>query len=205
MTAARRDGNDTPFSRWLREQPALDSHSSRTCVQDVDYWIHKYRCTHDTRGDRAVDHLMLVELKTRGRRVDFAQRDTLGLVRRLIESVFLIGDSERVMTKRIMMGNEPREVKFYGYFALEISGDRPDTSRSIRWHGREIDLDVLIEVLDFAVHPRTLRRNVDRRHQPPGPKQLHKDLFIDLETRLISVPQKDESPSRGSLSGALTP
>jgi len=183
VTAIRRDRTESAFSAWLRSEPRLDSRSARLSVQDVDFWIHKYRASRDTRGSRSVDHMMLLEVKTHGRRVDFAQRETLGLARRLLDSKFVFNDNERVRTTKLTMNNEVREVKFYGYFALELSEGCPLTSETIRWHGRVIDLEVLIEVLDFARHPRTLRPLQDRRHQPPGAKQLHPDLFVGAEMR----------------------
>lgn len=64
MTTARRDGNETPFSEWIRAEARLDSIRERLYVTDADYWIHQYRAHRDRVGERMIDSVMLVELKT---------------------------------------------------------------------------------------------------------------------------------------------
>lgn len=163
MTTARRDGNDSPFSDWTRGESRLDSIAERIGITDCDYWIHQYRSRLDKIGDRAIDSIMLVELKTFSADLHFSQRDTLQLVGEGLRLAFR-NTRGNVRTIPMKIGHETRCVRFYGAFLLQLSSDRPDTSEEIFWHRKKIDIATLIDVLAFKRDPRTFRIRNDRRH-----------------------------------------
>lgn len=171
MTIRRRDDGDSPFGEWIRNHPGLDSIRERLCVTDSDYWIHRYRAHTDRNGARAVDQLMLVELKTNMRDVPFAQRDTLVLVNQLLRRASKRSDGRRghVELKGIMPG-ETRWARCFGVHLLQLSSTRPDNSDVILWDRRYLTEELLIEILrfdrdpDFPMKPLGLRRHhINRR------------------------------------------
>jgi hypothetical protein len=176
MTAIRRDGNDTPFGDWIRAHPGLHSIRERLSIMDTDYWIHQYRAHSDKVGDRLIDSIMCVELKTFQNDLPFAQRDTLRLISAMYRQVAYTKDG-KIRTMRLDMGNEIRIVRMYGYFVLRLHADRPDTSAWIEWNGRQIDEDTLVDLLRFRRDPRTLNERSERRHHAPSLRQSHPDLF----------------------------
>lgn len=175
MTAIRRDGSETPFSAWIRRESRLESIQERLSVMDADYWIHQYRAHVDRIGERKIDSIMCIELKTFSANLRFAQRDTLRLVAATYRKVNYTKDG-KCKTLRLDMGNEIRVVRMYGYFVLRLEQASPETGW-IEWDGRQIDLETLIEVLKFDRDPRTLRDRADRRHHPAGPNSQHPDMF----------------------------
>lgn len=154
MTVLRRDGLDTPFGQWIRHHPGLESIRERLSVSDSDYWIHRYRAHTDKVGERAVDSIMLVELKTHMRDLPYAQRDTLLLVNQLLRMVSARPDGRRrhVTLKGVRPG-EHRRVRCFGVHVLQLSGDRPDSSDVILWDGKYLTEDLLVEVLRFERDP----------------------------------------------------
>lgn len=176
MTAIRRDGNESPFSSWIRNEPALDSIRERLYVSDCDYWIHQYRAHKDKVGDRAIDSIMLIELKTFGTELPWNQRDTLKLIGEGFRRAY--SPNGRVITQRMKFGSEVRLVRIYGAFLLRLSADRPDNSAQIEWHGRSVDIGTLIEILRFDRDPRSLTIRAERRHHAPTLRQQHPDLFV---------------------------
>lgn len=177
MTSVRRDGNEAPFSDWIRNHPSLHSIRERLSVMDADYWIHQYRAKSDKIGDRKIDSIMCVELKTFERDLPYAQRDTLRLISAMYRQVAYTKDG-KIRTMRLDMGNEIRTVRMYGYFVLRLERDRPDKSRWIEWNGRQIDEEMLVDILRFQRDPRTLNPRSDRRHHIPSLRQSHPDLFV---------------------------
>lgn len=166
MTSPRRDGFDTPFGNWIRNHPGLDSIQERLSVSDSDYWIHRYRAHSDKVGERAVDSIMLVELKTHLADVPFAQRDTLHLVNQLLRRAAVgPGGRRRHVVLNGSRHGEKRRVRCYGVHVLQLSGSRPDQSQHILWDGKYLTEDLLVEVLKFERDPDHPMRPVDlRRH-----------------------------------------
>lgn len=167
MTISRRDKNEeTPFGAWIREHPGLDSIRERLCVTDSDYWIHRYRAHTDKVGERAVDSIMLVEVKTNLREVPFAQRDTLLLVNELLRMVCVRPDGRRrYVTLRGSNPGETRRVRCYGVHLLQLGGTRPDDGGVILWDRQYLTEDLLVEILRFDRDPDHPMKSVDlRRH-----------------------------------------
>ena len=179
MTIARRDGQDTPFSSWIRNHPGLESIRERLSVSDSDYWIHRYRAHTDKVGERAVDSIMLVELKTHLADVPFAQRDTLHLVNQLLRKATLgPGGRRRHLTLDGSRHGEKRKVRCFGVHVLQLSGNRPDNSEVILWDGKYLTEDLLVEVLRFERDPDyPMKQSELRRHHAAGPTTTHPDMF----------------------------
>jgi hypothetical protein len=172
MTSKRRDGNESPFSQWIRAHPGLDSITERLSVTDCDFWIHQYRAHHDKCGARAVDSIMLVELKTFCADVSYAQRDTFDLVHQLLRKSCVAKDGKRRFVRlRSQRVGERRVVRCFGVHTLILESDRPDRSSIMYWDGRLINEDVLVELLVFARDPDYPMRflSTDRRHHTLHP------------------------------------
>jgi hypothetical protein len=166
VTIARRDESDTPFGDWIRHHPGLDSIRERLCVTDSDYWIHRYRAHTDKVGERAVDSIMLVEVKTNLRDVPFPQRDTLILVNQLLRRASKRPDSRRrhVVLKGLQPG-ETRHVRCYGVHLLQLSGTRPNNSEVILWDRQYLTEELLVEILRFDRDPDHPMKPIElRRH-----------------------------------------
>lgn len=176
MTAPRRDGNESAFSDWIRRNPELDSIKERLSVHDTDYWIHQHRAHTDKIGERKIDSIFLLELKTYCAEMRIAQRDTIQLISAMYRKLNYTKDG-KCKTVRLDMGNEIRIVRMYGYFVLRLSGDRPDMSQMIEWNGRQIDEATLTEILNFSRDPRSLRLRCERRHHSKSVRQIYPDLF----------------------------
>lgn len=176
MTVIRRDGIESPFSNWIRGEQQLDSIQERLSVLDTDYWVHQFRARRDRVGERMIDSIMCLELKTNQADLPFAQRDTLRLIAALHRKVAYT-ENGRIKTVKLDMVGEIRFVRMYGYFLLRLERDRPDDGGWIEWHGRRVDLQTLIEILSFRRDPRTHRKRSDRRHHTASTGQKHPDLF----------------------------
>jgi hypothetical protein len=175
MTAIYRNGEESPFSKWIRNHPDLDSIKERLCVQDQDYWIHQYRAHHDRIGSRAVDSLMCLETKTFSAGIRFAQRDTLFLIDQLLRTS---RTGQRSYRRCRGPNGEVRIVRSFGVIPLCLSGSRPDDSEEILWNGRKINEPMLVELLRFERDPHCPSKQLEyRRHHLPSIVQLHPTLF----------------------------
>lgn len=150
MTAPRRFGEDSPFNRWLRGEPDLDSHANGITVNDCDLLVHKYR----TRQCGKRVHLkMLVEVKTRSAMPSDVQRETL----------FDWHNCAKSKRRRLSaMTGKVRAVWNFGVFVLCLSGTDPTDSARIEWcqfddvgelHPVAIDRETLIRLLRFDIAP----------------------------------------------------
>lgn len=175
MTILRHDAADSPFGDWIRHHPGLDSIRERLCVTDSDYWIHRYRAHTDKVGERAVDSIMLVEVKTHLRDIPFAQRDTLQLVNQLLRQVSVRPDGRRrYVTLKGFQPGESRRVRCYGVHLLQLSGSRPDNSTTILWDRLYLTEDYLVEILRFDRDPDHPMKQIEfrRHHTRPSARNL---------------------------------
>jgi hypothetical protein len=189
MTTARRDGKDTPFSAWVRQHPELESKGNKLSVTDSDLWCHRYSLrdergrTHASDIRDAVDHIMLVEIKTFFAEQSYAQRDTLTVVDALLR-LACVGPGGRRRPVKIKDGRlenrATRIVRCLGVHLLELSGDRPDSSEKILWDKRYfLHEEHLIELLRFERDPDSPTRLLEtRRHHRPSVRQVHPELDL---------------------------
>lgn len=167
MTTKYRNGFEGPFEDWLRKNKELDSIVQRLSISNSDFWIHQFRSHRDRVGERSIDNIMLVEVKTDGADIPFAQRDTLILVNQLLRR----SSNNRYKVLKDMKGLR-RLVQCFGVHLLQLSSDRPDNSDLIRWDRVAVTEDMLIRIIRFDLNPYTLEPRSERRHHVSPPTVL---------------------------------
>lgn len=179
MTATRRDpSHETPFGQWLKSEDDLDSIDWQLSITDADFWVHRYSVPDGARGTRAVDHLMLVEVKTFNAVPAFAQKDTLSLIEGMMRQLSVRRGRRRIVRMRDTRPRrqgKTRAVRLMGVHYLTLSGSRPDNSTSIKWDNKPIDIAHLKELLRFERDPDHPQFMLDtrRHHRVPS---MEKDL-----------------------------
>lgn len=144
------------------------------CCTNSDLWVHKYRTHVDNIGTRELQHIMLIEVKTFGRRVPSAQADTYHLIDQVLRR------KDRKYFRR--MTGEKRWVRTWGVHYVTLSGDAPDTSAWITWDAKPIDVTTLEELLRFERNPDTLKPRTDRRHHTASQSaRMQHKLNFDAE------------------------
>jgi len=157
---------ESAFSRWVREQPELDSSLGYvTTDQDLEWQLY---CT--GRG-RDFQLMMHIEIKTNGAELSPSQRDSLHMKNQIIRN------RRQTPTKpcQWQSGTAPLRVyseiarrkvwlRHYGVHVLQFSGLGPEDSEWIRWDRRLIDVEMLLKILKFEVDPDTLRPMDFRSH-----------------------------------------
>lgn len=161
MTRQRQYGEEHPMSTWLRNNSRLDSRTEYLSIQDVDFWVHKYRDVKDAVSERLVNHIMMVEVKVLNGEPNFAQRDTLSAINQVAAKR---GHRGIRAIPFINERGQKCDLYFWGAHLLQLSGWCPDSSELIRWDGKTIDVQTLEELLCFARHPTTLSPDMNRRH-----------------------------------------
>lgn len=175
MTTIRRDGNESPFSAWVREHPELDSICNRLSVTDSDLWCHRFSERNERRRQAsadirdALDSVMLVEVKTFSADESYAQRDTLTVVDALLRMACSDKNGKRIsVTIRDgrLRNRTDRRIRCFGVHLLQLSNDRPDNSERILWDRRHfLREEHLVELLRFERDPDSPMRKLDtRRH-----------------------------------------
>lgn len=182
MTRSRAYGEDSPFTRWVRDNPDLPSYDWENGfglgLTDTDLVFHRYLCKSLTGQNREIQAIMCIEVKTRGGDLSRSQRDTLFKQHSFLFDVA----KQRVSTKKI----DGSTVFHFGFSVLQFSGTYPEDSDFIRW-GRfqsdgsllykDLDLKTLTAILRFELHPTNLKdrpfrlhhkeRVVTERHEEP--------------------------------------
>lgn len=162
MTSHRRDGQEDPrsFNAWTRRNPILDSKRGFTWC-DLDVVWHQYAVT--TRGvlDRSIQNIMVIETKSNGAPLRNCQRDTLRFLHHHYG-----GRKDRFPSCENLKDSRGRvvRVRYWGIYLLEFSGHGPSDSEWIKWNGRVITVDQLLLLLQFKIHPETLRERDERDH-----------------------------------------
>lgn len=175
-------GEDTPFSRWVREHEQLPSRTGtmRLGVQDADLIFHAFMTTIDGVGSRDLQTMMLVETKTRNGEPDNSQRDTLWKFHNCRRNATVDGQM----------------IWYLGVYVLSMSGTTPDDSVLMRWGHfteggsllfREIDTPMLIHLLRFERDPIRLAPQKFRRHHKTREiaKQTISELGFAMMERIV--------------------
>ena len=116
MTTKRRDGGDTPFSAWIRDQPGLDAKRDGYDLEDCDrlharYFWHQYMQA----------YLMFLEEKQYNREPSFAQRDTLSVINQALWHSF----RDSTFKVRRLNVSRPTEYTYFGYHLIQFEKTSP--------------------------------------------------------------------------------
>lgn len=182
LTHCRHCGHETTaesaFSRWIRLQPDLDS-SKGLCVIDQDFILHKFK----TAGNKAIQCMMWIEIKTHGAECSLAQKDTLHIFNQIArnrrqtptkKNKHQAGDAPLKVFSIWSRGKGLVSLKMYGAHILTFSGSGPEDSEWIKWDKSLIDVEMLKKILCFDVDPDNLRTKDPHRirHQTDINKTL---------------------------------
>jgi hypothetical protein len=184
MTAKRRDGNEPGLNAWIREHPRLGSWPSQEalCVIDVDFVIHRYIVKDKSTGHVLNrQHLMLIEAKAHGASPPEHQRDTLKVLHQLFRAI------DRIYVQTLKRGR--KRLFYWGLHYLQMSGALPSNSAWMRWDGKAITVDELVEVLRFERNAYTLKMREDRSHHKADPP---------LNDEWLKPPTTEVVPARGT-------
>jgi len=161
---------ESAFERWFRGHPQLESRAGIVRF-DLDILLHRYMFTVDGLGDRRVQCMMFIEVKTHGAKPSAAQVDTLSMLSQML----LNGKTNKHRrTHGLRSRSAPHKVwskKYekwvtmhaYGGHLLRIEGGDPMDSAWMEWDGRKIDLECLVGLLKFEKHPYSLQPMDKRR------------------------------------------
>lgn len=160
--------SENPFSSWVRTQ-LLDSRNGLT-VSDIDYIFHRFH----HHGNRTVQFMINVEVKTFGADVPESQRDTLAMDH---QSIRTHDHHSRSGDGRVRGGTKKPPVVWstmlkkkvvlnhLGWNLLQMSGETPDASSGLFWNKQPIAYATLVKVLQLDIHPRTFKPLTARRHK----------------------------------------
>lgn len=166
---------ETDFERWMRNQRDLDSVEEGIVRFDLDVLIHKYKNVADRKGDRQIQCMMFVEVKTFMANPSESQRDTLSLLNNVLRNRM----KNIHKLPRSQMGGQPRKVwsqaknrevtlYLFGGHLLQLDGTDPSNSSMILWDFKPITASGLIELLRFERDPDNPDKLLDirRRSRP---------------------------------------
>lgn len=146
---------ETEFERWVRNNPLLDSRDIGLVRYDLDMLLHRYKFLVDGRGERVIQCMMFIEVKSHNAIPDKAQQDTLSIFNQVLRNRRVnihstprkqAGNITNVYSKMLR-----RTVKLLmcGGHLLTFSANTPDDSSQIKWDNKLISKDWLIELLRF--------------------------------------------------------
>lgn len=143
MTNTRKLNSETgtPFGKWLRDQPELDSKEYGLSIQNLDYVVHRYKNLR--RNQQDCQCVMLVEEKRFQGQSSKAQKDTHGVIDKLLRLA-----SGAIL--KLMRGKFP--VHYFGYHVLQFENETPDDGR-MWWDSVEIDTATLFKLVRFEIDP----------------------------------------------------
>lgn len=140
------DSLETAFSKWVRDNDALDAAAVGLSIQNIDWVVHRFKTPEN---GRSCQHIMLIEEKRNGASMNNAQNDTLRKLDALIRK-----DPVRLCdTAR----NQRCRMRYHGLHLLAFSGRGPEDSEQIHWDGKLITLLELEMLLRFEIDTRTLQ------------------------------------------------
>ena len=173
--------SETDFERWMRNNPELKSEEG-ICRFDLDVLLHRYKFEEDGKGDRTIQCMMFIEVKTGMEKLSEAQRDTLSLFNQVLRN-----RKPNIHSRpRSQIENAPvtayskihkRNIRLYLYggHLLRISGTRPDNSDFIEWDGRhQLTVKELEEMLRFERDPDRPHLKLDHRRRSRSWKKAPK-------------------------------
>ena len=180
---------ESPMERWIRNHPRLDSKNGVVRF-DVDILLHRFKVTSDLKGEREIEFMMFIEVKTFGAELTRAQRDTLGLLNQTLRNRRKNNHSN---PKRQSEGQPQKSysiakqkeisLRLLGGHLLQMSGVDPDTSDWLKWDTKQITAEDLVDLMLFDRDPDNLTARKEdwlrRRSKPFSRYVPAPDLFGD--------------------------
>tara|TARA_R110000868_G_scaffold116620_1_gene310243 strand:+ start:2972 stop:3568 length:597 start_codon:yes stop_codon:yes gene_type:complete len=165
------DTVETDFERWMRQSELLDSKKGLVRF-DLDILLHRYKFEVDGKGDRDIQCMMFVEVKTFMATPSPAQRDTLSMLNQVLRNRRVNINSRH----RKQVADQPSRVeskllnrdvclRLYGGHLLQIDGSSPVNSSLMLWDNIPISSDQLIDLLLFVRNPDKPELLIDHRRR----------------------------------------
>jgi hypothetical protein len=136
-------------------------------VGDFDLPFHRFRVVKDGKGNRSVEHFMVVEIKTGEERLGVAQRDSLSVFNALLgEMIPVNGTPIKVRSRPGYIVRGDKKVIWHGVHLLRVPSG-PNPYGPFYWNNRRINHEVLAKVLAFDNDPNHPQQklDIDRRHK----------------------------------------
>ena len=160
---------ETPFNRWMRANPRLDSIRAGFVRFDGDQILHRYMRPELPNGmRREVQAIMVIEVKTFGAVLSPQQQDTLSLFSQVLrnrrdnmhqQKRGLHALDHTPLARAISrMHNREVRLRMFGAHLLRMEADSPETSKWIEWDHKRIDVPTLEALILFDLDPDTLTR-----------------------------------------------
>ena len=154
------------FSAWTGQFCA------RSCdgltVGNFDYIFHRFKFPKDKLGQRRIEHLMIVELKTGGEILGNPQRDTLSVANAILDAILPVdGSPIDVKSRPGFIVNGDKKCVWHGIHLLRVPV-APTNVGPFGWDNKWVlPSNVLIDVLNFVRDPRNPFEflDIDRRHK----------------------------------------
>jgi len=176
---------ETQFERWMRAEQRL---ASRTGIVrfDLDVLIHRYMTVEDGIGVRDIQAMMFLEVKTFGAAMTGCQQDTLSMLSQVLTN--RRGNRHHDKRGRHLDDHTPPgrayshllgtkiRLRMFGGHLVQFDAADPVSSTSIRWDGKPISSDQLVQLIRFELDPHTLRLIDWRRRYRPG---WNDDMFAE--------------------------
>lgn len=174
---------ETAFERWMRENRLLDSRAGIVRF-DLDVLLHRYMTVSDGFGDRTIQAIMFIEVKTQGASLSESQQDTLHVLNQVLRNRKknvngdrnLMNARDHIPIAKCYSPYLKRDIglRMFGGHSLRFSGTCPEDSDWIRWgtpHGSfDISTDQLQKLIRFELDPDDPRVVMDiRRRSGPLP------------------------------------
>jgi len=184
---------ESPMERWIRNHKTLDSRNGIVRF-DIDILLHRFKTVSDAKGDRDIEFMMFIEVKTFCAELSDAQQDTLSLMNQLLRN----RRPNRHSNPRRQTPGGPvkaysrlknREVplRLLGGHLLQLSGSDPENSETILWDYKPIDAETLVDLMKFDRDPDNLAASksdwMRRRSLPFNALEKQygrRDLFEEL-------------------------
>ncbi len=155
-TRSRGDNGDTPFGKWLRTHPELDSRITGLDVENIDYTLFLY-----IRG-----YLRLIEEKMKYDNFStLAQRDTHGV----LDQICQFACSHPDFTAKRAIAGRVEKITYGGYHLVQFEKTNPDDG-GVRLNGMPVTKEQFLLFLQGEWEP-----IVQYRHM-----QKHQMLLINI-------------------------
>lgn len=169
----------------MRNTESLDSRYAGIVRFDCDVLLHQYKTYVDGKGERTIQNVMFVEVKTHNADMSYSQRDTLGLLNQLLRNRRVNRHSSPrrqsdtpAITKAFSHANGQQvSVACWGGHLLQFSHNDPDDSDVIRWDGKPITAIQLMMLLRFELDPDAPERKIDKRRRYQATGKFRLPLF----------------------------